>query len=599
MRRAQILFLALALAPAAASSGPDASPEQKLERARAAAVRAFLDRQPVEAVVDADELTRPGTEERQGWDGVKHLEAVRDFLKGAAAAAEVQRGKEDGETDRVFEARLLAACTGLKMGGGDCAKARGVYMRPAGPAGAAPGARPATPAELAAEKEAVERMLANPSLPSDRREALSRRMASIARQLEAGPADGQVLMASAGAWGAGAGPMSAAELRRLNDLPAASGPRSLRTGAVPSPAGGLRGRLADVEARHASLLASQQKKEGAVLSDFEAEYKRDPGAVGQAVQYWDDCADRNARSGSTAASWGCKAMGGLLRFSGLAGVEKNAAKLGYTIDNRDVSRGTKLKTGGALALDSGMTLMTFLPVAAGAGRLAQGEKVISFGPRAGSTVAGFTAVSDDAARAVSGEITEAIKAATKAGGTKPEQARAVLAGLKETGRKYGIQVAEDRSLLGMGMSSGGPASLVTNTRVGAAHEVTHAVQQLQLRAGLVRDYMARNGIAGRMLNPAEMKEALRGVEAFERAIPAFEQGAAIAARSQSYTAGLLTNVSAFEKGLMTGRVPAFAPAEVGILTNMYSRANYVLGFTQTQGFVNTGALVIGANRAAQ
>ncbi|MBI2361945.1 MAG: hypothetical protein HYV15_00975 [Elusimicrobia bacterium] len=528
---------------------------------------------------------------------MKHLEAVRDFLQGAAAASEVQKGKQDGEADRAYEARLLAACSGLKMNGQQFAKARGVYLSPAGLPGARPGTAPKTPQELAAEQAAVERMLANPSLPAGRREALSRRMAAIARQLEAGPADGQVLLASAGGWGAGSGPMSREELRRLNAVPAASGPRSLRTGAIPAP--GLREQLRSVEARHAALLATQQKKEGAVLAEFEAEYKRDPGTVGQAVQFWDDCAARNARSGSTAASWGCGAMSGLLRFSGLAGVEKNAAKLGYTIDNRDVSRGTKLKTGGALALDSGMTVLTFLPVAGGVSRLAQGEKLISFGPRAGSAIAGFTAVSDDAARAVSGEITTAIRTATRAGGTKPEQARAVLAGLRETGKKYGITVAEDRSLLGMGMSSGGPASLVTNTRVGAAHEVTHAVQQLQLRAGLVRDYMARKGIAGRLLNPGEMKEALRGVEAFERAIPAFEQGAAIAARSQSYTAGLLTNVSAFEKGLMTGRVPAFAAGEVGLMTNLYSRANYVLGFTQTQGFVNTGAMVIGANRAAQ
>ncbi|MBI5596303.1 MAG: hypothetical protein HY928_09480 [Elusimicrobia bacterium] len=600
MRRAQILLLACLFPAVPALAGPASpTPEQKLDEARRVAVTAFLARQSVEAVVKADELTAVGADERAGWDGVKHLEAVRDFLKGAADASEVQKGKQDGETDRAYERRLLDACSGLKMNGQQFAKARGVYLQPAGAPGARPGTAPKTPQELAAEQAAVERMLANPSLPAGRREALSQRMAAIRRQLEAGPADGQVMLASAGGWGAGSGPMSREELRRLNAVPAASGPRSLRTGAIPAPAPGLREQLRDVSARHARLLATQQKKEGAVLSEFEEEYKRDPGTVGQAVQFWDECAARNSRSGSTAASWGCGAMSGLLRFSGLAGVEKNAAKLGYTIDNRDVSRGTKLKTGGALALDSGMTVLTFLPVAGGVSRLAQGEKVISFGPRAGSAIAGFTAVSDDAARAVSGEITTAIRTATKAGGTKPEQARAVLAGLRETGKKYGIQVAEDRSLLGMGMSSGGPASLVTNTRVGAAHEVTHAVQQLQLRAGLVRDFMARNGIAGRALNPAEMKEALRGVEAFERAIPAFEQGAAIAARSQSYTAGLLTNVSAFEKGLMTGRVPAFAPAEVGLMTNLYSRANYVLGFTQTQGFVNTGAMVIGVNRAAQ
>ncbi|MBI2361944.1 MAG: hypothetical protein HYV15_00970 [Elusimicrobia bacterium] len=64
MSRALASVAAVVLAAAPALAGPASpTPEQKLDEARRAAVTAFLSRQPVEAVVHADELTAVGADE--------------------------------------------------------------------------------------------------------------------------------------------------------------------------------------------------------------------------------------------------------------------------------------------------------------------------------------------------------------------------------------------------------------------------------------------------------------------------------------------------------------------------------------------------------
>ena len=529
-----------------------------------------------------------GSVEEDGWEGVDRLEKIRQLVETLKEASDIQKGTGLQEDRGRFLLKFDRVGLRLSLEQGEKYKAEKLYLKKkeAGPEGE--GAGP-DKAALEKEKAQIEKILAVRNLPPEKRAAAAAKAQAIAELLKGGSWE-EANGAPVGAF-QGSARLSPRELKALNSIPG-PGPGSLKTAAVPSPLS-FAEKLKEYGAKHEKAQARQEDRQQKVLEEAKKLVRENPGTVGEAYKFWNDWDKEKPKDESTAGRWWrkgvSKTMKGLLTFSGLKDVEESAGKLGYIMENKDVSSRAKWKQGGALALDSTMSALTFLPAASGAARLAKGEKFISLGGKAGAKIKGAVAVSDEAAGAVAKQLEGAV-AKTAGKQATQQEACAVLKNLKEVGKKYGIEVVEDRSLLGMGMSGGGPATIVTNTRLGAAHEVTHTLQQLQVRASLVQDYMLRKGVSGRLLNPAEMKEALQGVSSFEKAIIAFEKGAGYATKSGNYKAGLLTNISAFQKGIGVGRVPAL-PGGIGL--DLYSRANYLFGFTTAQGLSNAAALSIG------
>lgn len=588
----------LALFPAQASALPSSSPfEKRLSEVRLKAKTAYLARLPLEKAVTPQDLKSleapPGADsvEAAGWEGVERLEKIKRFLAALQEASDVQKGTGLRE-DRVrFLLKFDRTAIHLSLEPLEKVKAEKLYLRKKEPGSeGAEGAAGPDKAALEKEKTEVEKLLSVRNLPPQMRAASMAKAQAIAELLKGGAFDDGPGASSVQLF-QGSARMSPGALKALSSLPG-PGPNTLKVSAVPSPLS-FSEQFKEFGAKHQKAQARQEGRQQKVLEEAKKLVRENPGAVGEAYRFWDGWDKEKPKDESAAGRWWrkgvSKTMKGVLTFSGLKDVEESAGKLGCIMDNKDVSSGAKWKQGGVLAFDSAMSAMTFLPAASGTARLIKGEKFISVGSKAGAEIKGFAAVSDEAAGAVAKELKGAV-AKTAGKQASRQEARTVLNNLKEVGKKYGIEVVEDRSLLGMGMSGGGPAAIVTNTRLGAAHEVTHTLQQLQLRASLVEDYMLRNGISGRLLNPAEMKEALKGVKSFEKAIIAFEKGAGYATKSGNYKAGLLTNISAFEKGVGTGRIPAL-PGGFGL--DLYSRANYLFGFTTAQGLSNAAALSIG------
>ncbi|MEK7743918.1 MAG: hypothetical protein AAB578_05985, partial [Elusimicrobiota bacterium] len=459
--------------------------------------------------------------ENAGWEGVDRLERIKQLLETLQEGSDIQGGTGLREDRGRFLMKFDRVAMRLALAPAERAQAEKLYLKKKEPG--QEGDIGPDKAALEKEKARIEKILAVRNLPPERRAAAAAKAQAIAELLKSGFLDDGA-QASLVRPFSGSARMSPGELKLLNSMPA-PGPGTLKTSAVPSPLS-FAERAKEYGEKHRSAQARQEGRQQKVLEEAKKLVRENPGTVGEAYNFWDGWDKEKPKDESTAGRWWrkgvSKTMKGLLTFSGRRDVEESAGKLGYIMENRDVSAGAKWKQGGALAVDSTLSALTFLPAASGFSRLAKGEKFLSVGGKAGSKIKGVAAVSDDAAATVAKQLETAV-AKTAGKQASQQEARAVLSNLKEVGKKYGIEVVEDRSLLGMGMSGGGPATVVTNTRLGAAHEVTHALQQLQVRASLVQDYMLRNGISGRLLNPAEMKEALKGVNAFEKAIEkAFE-----------------------------------------------------------------------------
>ena len=574
---------------ASSYAGAENKPQgpSRFEQARLAAKTAFLSMAPVEKAVSPEELRALEINEEAGWDSVKRLEEIRSFLSGLALAAEIQQARGAKADFMERRQRLYLAAASLRMDAQETARAEALYLyeKPQAQQGEA---------ALLKEQAALEKMLQNPSVPEGRRASVEARMNAIARVLKGMSREDAGLSVGAKGMGAAAG-LTAADFKALNAV-RAPGPKTLKTVQVPLP-DSLGGTLKYYDEKFQAARSRQLDKQKAVLDEARKVVSEDKtGPKGDGV--WDAVAAPNkaknaydywkAENANKNNSWAWRAYAktnmALLKGSGLIDIEQKVGEFGYVMDNKDVSLGQKSKMFASAAGESALFVVSALPAVGGAGRLAKGEKFLSFGPRAGKAIKGFAAVSDDAANLTAREFASVIKSAGK-----DAAPRDVLRRFSSYAKKYNLQLVEDRSLLGIGMSEGGLTKIVTNTRMGAKvarHEVTHGtVQQLYLRVACVKDYMLKKGIAGRSLNPAEMAEALKSVPAFETAIPAFEKGALYASKSQSFSQGLLTNLSAFSKGAATGKVPAL-PGGAG--AEVYARMNYLVGFTTTQGLGNIG-----------
>lgn len=113
----------------------------------------------------------------------------------------------------------------------------------------------------------------------------------------------------------------------------------------PTPQHGLHGSSQKHGAAQPAAPATPEQIVQEVMRD------RPKGLVGDAVEYWDKVGQQGGLKGAAG-----KVMSGLLEFSGLPAVERDAAELGARVGAGD-SKKNILKTGGKLAFDSGVVLM--------------------------------------------------------------------------------------------------------------------------------------------------------------------------------------------------------------------------------------------------
>ncbi|MCX5796497.1 MAG: hypothetical protein NTY77_13470 [Elusimicrobia bacterium] len=334
-----------------------------------------------------------------------------------------------------------------------------------------------------------------------------------------------------------------------------------------------------------------------------------------AWKFWDDMEKRQddvasqghwIQAGTVAT--GAKVMKFFYHLSGFGAMEKSGDQTRWD-KNRGAGVGTLIWDGTKVAANTALAALNFVPVVAAvskAGGLVNSARGIVSGTevyrtaRAGSEIVELSGgVGKTVAGEVAGEVRGIVQAAAGEGAqVTTKTARQVLTGLKEAGasKNVGITVVEDRSLLGMGMAEGDASTIVINTRLGGAHEVTHAVQQYQVRATLLRQM----GKSYDKLSEAEKLVFADRVKAVElQAYNQFENGAYRATgwmgsgslNGARYAKGLEANISAFEGGLAGGTVPKFALTRYSPGATAYGALPNWLGRSQVQIGTNIGAVI--------
>jgi hypothetical protein len=498
-------------------------------------------------------------------------------------AAGVQRGRDPSDPQEVYDQTILLVAEGL-LGrtptAEEAQKLKTLYHDRV----RAPGA-PKSQAELIMDSEAARRVLADPHLGAGVSSKVTSKAGQYAQALGG-------LLFTDGAGGAvivgrrdPSAPLTQAELSRIADMPRVQIP------------GGLAGLNTKVPAP-VSAISAKAPKMGEPGFDY--------GWATSSYKFWNDMDNRqgdlvsDGKRGvltATLVSTGATIMKGFYHMSGFGAVEQSSDQLRWD-HNREASTGTQVKDSGMLVLNTGLAVLNFVPVFGLAGeggttllRTAKGgSEIVELGGGVGRGTAGEAA----------NEIRTVISnAAGKGGQVTTKNARAILAGLRETGSEtYGITVIEDRSLLGMGSATGDAGTIVINTRMGAAHEVTHAVQQAQVRFSLLKQM----GKTYPELSETEKVLFANRVGAVETiGYNQFEQGAFRATgfmgsgslRTARYAEGLEANVQAFEGALAGGTVPKIGAGLTRYTpgTWAYGELPNLLGRSQAQIAWNLGAVV--------
>lgn len=344
-----------------------------------------------------------------------------------------------------------------------------------------------------------------------------------------------------------------------------------------------------------------------------------------AARYWDGVIADNDRAvgdgrrdpyTATAVHVGATVMGFFVEMSGIRQVRARAGQLGAEVGG-DAPTAEVAKTGLLLGGETLLAAANGLGVGAGVGRAvkvsAEGAAIVrgAEAVRAGEAAVGaVTAGGDDVARVIIARAAakgaqaidgmRAVKGAVADGVTRElqqlvkqlpleggkvtkQQARAFMTELREVAGRYGITLREGGTA---GEAVGGARDLVVSLQTGAAHEMVHALQMVQVRAVAFADEAARLGTSIAEMPPAGFERAYAAVvKPFEhQAYAGFESMAFKAtglmgrANAVRYRAALAEGLTAFGDALATASKPVF---KQGMAARLYGELT-ILGRSQLE-----------------
>lgn len=506
--------------------------------------------------------------------------AATEFRQLREQAAGIQLGRDPQVTEEIHLAAIEVLCAKLRLAKDQSAKAALLY----GKRLRAAGGPPKSGSQTLLEAQGVQLLLEKKNLTPAQSGALALKAGQYAKAL-----GGLIFIDAQGNSSIvgqnSKGPLTQEELARMAKLPRFQMPDSFKGfgEAPPFPV---------------TPVAEKALKPG------------DPGFVygvaSGAYKYWDDMEKRqgdlvsDGKRGVLAATFvatGATVMKGFYHISGFGAVEQSSRQLDWDLD-RGAHTGTVAWSATKLGTNSLLAALNFVPAVSAVKGLRAGQTVLRT-TKAGTPIVELAGgVGRESAGVVATELrTVVATTAGKGGVVTTKQARTLLTNLGETTKKYGVTVIEDRSLLGMGSATGDAGTIVINTRMGAAHEVTHAFQQAQIRMTLLQ----KMGKPYEALSVAEKAQFAKEVTAMETvAYNTFEKGAYGATgfmgsgsmSATRYAKGLEANIAGFEGGMASGVVPNLKFAwNIKPGAAVYTELPNWLGQSQTAIATNLGAVV--------
>jgi hypothetical protein len=206
------------------------------------------------------------------------------------------------------------------------------------------------------------------------------------------------------------------------------------------------------------------------------------------------------------------------------------------------------------------------------------------GVTAGRAIQGMRAVSSTAARQVTRELQQLVRNLPLEGGqVTQQQARTFLNQLREVASRYGITLREGGTA---GEAVGSARELVVSLKAGAAHEMVHALQMVQVRAVAFADEAMRLGTSIAEMPAAAFERANAAViRPFEHhAYATFESMAFQAtgfmgrANAATYRTALNEGLRAFGEGLSAAAAPLLRE---GVAARLYGELT-ILGRSQME-----------------
>lgn len=360
-------------------------------------------------------------------------------------------------------------------------------------------------------------------------------------------------------------------------------------------------RFADTPERGRSQPSQPSRNQQAVAMGRQVyqESLQDGHWSNEAARYWEDVKDRNDRAvgdgqrgpvTATAVHVGATVMGFFVEMSGVRQVRARAGQLGAEVGG-GADRMEIAKTGAMLAGETLLAASNGLGVG-GVGRAAavraEGTAIVRGAEalRAGEAVTGAVLRHGDdvaraagAAKAIRGmrgvgrgaasQVTRELQALVKelpigqGGKISQSQARQAFKRLQAFAGRYGITLREG-GRAGEAVNHG--REVVVSLKAGAAHELVHAFQMVQVRAVAYADEAARLGKRIADLPPSAFDRAHQlVVKPFEhQAYAVFESMAYHAtgfmgrANAATYKTAITEGLQAFGEGLAKGTVPDLA-----------------------------------------
>jgi hypothetical protein len=372
---------------------------------------------------------------------------------------------------------------------------------------------------------------------------------------------------------------------------------------------------------------TQQAKFDAVAYGKQAydETMKDDHWSNEAATYWDQVIASNDKAvgdgkrdpyTATAVHVGATVMGFFVEMSGIRQVRARAGQLGAEVGG-DAPTGEIAKTSLLLGGETLLAASNGLGIGSGVGRAAKvsaegaaiirgaeavkaGDALVGAVVNGGDDVArvvaaqvatkgakaieGMRAVKGVAAEAVTKELQQLVRQLPLEGGKVTKlQAQAFLNELKQVASRYGIVLKEGGVA---GEAVGGARDLVVSLKTGAAHEMVHALQMVQVRAAAFADEALRLGTSIAEMPPSGFERAYTAVvKPFEhQAYAVFESMAFKAtglmgrANAIRYRAALTEGLKAFGDGLANAAKPVF---KEGLAARLYGELT-ILGRSQVE-----------------
>lgn len=329
---------------------------------------------------------------------------------------------------------------------------------------------------------------------------------------------------------------------------------------------------------------SPGERQAQILAEADRAVEEGGGVIGDTHKYWGQVASNP--SNNVLLRGYARFNQGLLTLSGLKAVEESAGRLGYVIDNPEVSMGQKLWMGTKLVGNMALSGVSFLPAASFAKSVQAGEGFYWIG-RGGTAVAGMSRAGTEVAqtmtatsRTLATTVAETLPTGAQVGTT---QLRTMFQGLNSVGSRYGVTVVEG-GVVGESVSKGG--QILVNLGVGARHESVHVVQQVYSRVLAVEQVAAKYGTTVEGLTSVQRAEAFANAARWEAASYAQLESQAFRGTGfmgmgggSGYTQQLLLTGQEVTTGMKNGAV---LDGAFGLGPRIYGRLTQMLGHSQLQ-----------------